>query len=77
MCENLHYKPAYFKQQHNDQAKNSINRQYIERGSCNINYYHCMRVLGDKRIKLKTQEKPLDFETMTSIRISHFGGLTG
>ena len=32
MCENLHYKSAYFKQQHNDQAKNSINRQYTERG---------------------------------------------
>ena len=46
-------------------------------GSCNINYYHCMRVLGGKRIKLKTQERPLDFETMTTIRISPFGGLTG
>ena len=61
----------------NTTSKNTINRQYTERASCNINYYHCMRVLGDKRIKLKAQKRPLDSETMTTIRISHFGGLTG
>ena len=34
MCENLHYESVYvyFKELHNDQAKNTIDRQYTKRG---------------------------------------------
>ena len=32
MCENLRYEPVYFKELHNEQESNTIDRQYTERG---------------------------------------------
>ena len=32
ICENLRYEPVYFKELHNEQESNTIDRQYTERG---------------------------------------------